>query len=180
LRRFKPQRSIKLQARDPAIMTWVETVKPTGAPLLLDTTVYIDVLKGKSPKEVDTLLLHRTCEHSGICLSELTHAFGRLEPNDTRTKSVLREINDMIVRDIPGHRLSAPSTWMWAAAGMLSGMICRLTCVTPNKGNERKIMNDALIYLQALHLGCSVLTRNVRDFDYLNQLVPAGNVILYK
>jgi predicted nucleic acid-binding protein len=145
-----------------------------------DTTVYIDVLKGKTPGEVDELLLHRTSEHSAVCLSELTFPFGRLDPADGRTRRALGEINDLIVRDIPRHRLRAPATWMWTGAGMLSGMICRLTGIAPRQGEERKLLNDALIYLQALDLGCSVLTRNLRDFDYLNQIVPTGKVIFYQ
>ena len=40
--------------------------------------------------------------------------------------------------------------------------------------------NDALIYLQARKLGCTVLTGNLKDFDCLNQLVPEGRVLLYR
>jgi hypothetical protein len=28
-------------------------------------------------------------------------------------------------------------------------------------------------------LGCAVLTRNVRDFDFLDQLTPGGRIIFY-
>jgi hypothetical protein len=47
-------------------------------------------------------------------------------------------------------------------------------------GQERKHLNDALIYLQARDIGASVLTGNVGDFDFLNQLVPGVPIILYR
>ena len=39
---------------------------------------------------------------------------------------------------------------------------------------------DALIFLQARQLGASVLTGNIRDFDYLSQIFPTGRIILYR
>ena len=47
-------------------------------------------------------------------------------------------------------------------------------------GDERKCLNDALLYLQARRLGYEVLTRNVGDFDFLSQLVPDGRVLFYR
>jgi hypothetical protein len=35
-------------------------------------------------------------------------------------------------------------------------------------------------YLQARKLGYAVLTRNIGDFDLLNQLVPSGQILLYR
>ena len=46
--------------------------------------------------------------------------------------------------------------------------------------HERKLLHDALLYLQARKLGCAVLTRNIGDFDPLNQLVPGGHILLYR
>ena len=40
-------------------------------------------------------------------------------------------------------------------------------------------MNDATIYLHALERGCMVLTRNIGDFDFMNQIVSPGRVLLY-
>jgi len=67
---------------------------------------------------------------------------------------------------------------MWGAAGILAGMLFRLGSF--RAGDERKCLNDALVYLQARALGCSVTTRNVKDFDFLNQLVPDGRILLYR
>jgi len=67
---------------------------------------------------------------------------------------------------------------MWGAAGILAGMLFRLGSF--RAGDEQKCLNDALVYLQARALGCPVITRNVKDFDFLNQLVPDGRILLYR
>jgi hypothetical protein len=63
---------------------------------------------------------------------------------------------------------------------MLAGLAFRLRKLPKNQGHERKLLNDALLYLQARKLGCAVLTRNISDFDLLNQLVPSGHILLYR
>ena len=67
-----------------------------------------------------------------------------------------------------------------AIAGVLAGMAFRLRRLPKDQGHERKTLHDALLYLQARKLGCAVLTRNIGDFDLLNQLVPSGQVIFYR
>ena len=147
---------------------------------MLDTTVYIDLLQGTTPSEVDRLLRLRTCNHSAVSLAELTHAFGRLDPAHPETKATLRELRETITEDIPPHRLQAPENDIWGAAGILAGLAFRLRRLPKNQGHERKILHDALLYLQARKLGCTVLTRNIGDFDLLNQLVPSGQILLYR
>jgi hypothetical protein len=145
---------------------------------MLDTTVYLDVLSGRTSIEVDDLLEFRICNHSSVCLAELTHAFGRLEPEHRETKSVLKTLRD-VIGDIPAHRLHVPDSDVWGAAGMLAGTLFRLSGLTPGRGHERKFLNDALLFLQARKLGCTILSGNVRDFDFLSQLVPTGRIVLY-
>lgn len=157
----------------------MDNAAPIGGPLLLDTTVYIDVLHGRTPDVVDMLLRMRVCQHSAVCLAELTHAFGRLDPRHPGTKGALREIAG-VIRDIPSHRLHAPDRGLWGSAGMLAGLAFRLSGRPAGHGHERKLLNDALLHLQARSLGCTVLTRNVRDFDLLSQLVPEGRILLYR
>jgi predicted nucleic acid-binding protein len=177
LRRLKPEKKRKaLLARRTNLLNWVEDATPAGGPILLDTTVYIDVLYGRSPAAVEELLRVRTCHHSAVCLAEMTHLFGRLDPLNPRTRSVLAKIGDML-RSIPPHRLHAPREEAWAAAGILGGMLFRLASF--QAGSERKCLNDALIYLQARDLGIAVVTSNRKDFDYLNQLMPEGRILLY-
>jgi hypothetical protein len=178
LRWFKPSRKKRPLSRRPDDkLDWVEAVPASGGPVLLDTTVYVDTLQGWSPESLDTLISVRTCNHSSVCLSELTHAFGRLNPDDPRTGKSLKVIG-RTVRNIPAHRLVAPDTPTWGEAGILGGLLFRLGCHAA--GAERKCLNDALIYLQGRKGGWPVVTCNVTDFDLLNQLVPDGRILLYR
>ncbi len=148
-----------------------------GAELLLDTCVYIDVLQGRTPASVDELLEARIVNHSTICLAEMTHLFGRLDPAHAGTKGVLREIRRTI-EDMPAHRLSSPSEAAMGEAGMLAGLVARLTGVG---ASERPLLlNDASLYLQALERGWTVLTRNSRDFAFFDQILPANRVLVYQ
>jgi predicted nucleic acid-binding protein len=145
--------------------------------VLLDTTVYIDTLQGRSPAALDAFISLRTCNHSAACLSELTHVFGRLSPADPRSEGSLKAIRQTI-RDIPSHRLVAPDSEMWGAGGILAGILFRAGSYPA--GTERKCLNDALIYLQGRKFGWPVVTGNISDFDFLNQLVPDGRILLYR
>lgn len=178
LRWLKPSRKKRpLRRRADDKLTWIEAVPTAGGPILLDTTVYLDTLQGCSPESLDVFISVRTCNHSAVCLSELTHAFGRLNPDDPRTEKALRVIG-RTVRNIPAHRLGEPDAVTWGEAGILGGLLFRLGCYAA--GAERKCLNDALIYLQGRKNGWPVVTRNVIDFDFLNQLVPDGRVLLYR
>jgi hypothetical protein len=175
---LKPQRkSRSLKRRHDDKLSWIADVPPIGSPVLLDSTVYIDTLQGRSPPALDAFITLRTCNHSAVCLSELTHSFGRLSPADPRTADALKVIRQTI-RDIPVHRLQAPDAEIWGAAGILSGILFRLGCYAA--GAERKCLNDALVFLQGRKLGWPILTGNIADFDFLNQLVPDGRILLYR
>jgi hypothetical protein len=178
LRWLKPQRKRRLlRRRRDQDLTWIEGVPRVGAPVLLDATVYIDTLQGRSPHALDQLISLRTCNHCAVCLSELTHLWGRLRPDDPRTKRSL-EVIRQTVRDIPSHRLTAPDPDTWGAAGILGGILFRLGSYSA--GAERKCLNDALVFLQGRKLGWPVVTGNIADFDFLNQLVPDGRILLYR
>ena len=139
--------------------------------------MYIDTLQGRSPAALDDFIRMRICNHSSVCLSEMNHAFGRLEPKDSRTERALKEIRRTI-HDIPEHRLIAPDASTWGAAGVLAGLLCRLT--SRPAGDEQSLLNDALVYLQGRKLGWPVVTGNIGDFDLLNQLVPDGRILIYR
>jgi predicted nucleic acid-binding protein len=62
---------------------------------------------------------------------------------------------------------------------MLTAKVLRLAKLPTGQGQERRLLNDSLIYLQARSIGAAVLTRNRRDFDLLNQLSPTGATIFY-
>ncbi|MGX5844493.1 type II toxin-antitoxin system VapC family toxin [Mesorhizobium sp. ArgA1] len=180
LRSLKPQKHVgTLERRPDEGLLWAADEPPIGGPLFLDTSVYLDVLQGRSPVEVDTLLKYRLCHHSAVCLSELTHAFGRLDPKHASTRAVLETI-EATVEDISDHRLHAPEAAIWGQAGVLAGLLFRLSNVPKGEGHERRFVNDALVFLQARQLGASVLTGNVRDFDFLSQIIPTGRIVLYR
>ena len=176
-RALKPQARGALKARPETELRWVNSEAKAGPPLLIDTTVYLDALQGRTPAAVDDLLRYRSIFHSAVCLAELTHAFGRLDPAHSGTRKVLAALSGAI-EDIPRHRLFAPDTDLWGKAGMLAGKALRMGRIPPGQG--RRLLNDSLIYLQARKVGAAVLTRNVRDFDLLQQLVPSGAVVFYR
>lgn len=179
IRAIKPQRKrAALTRRSDGALTWVSGQPRIGGPLLLDTTVYVDVASGRSPVDLDELLKTRTLYHSSVALAELTHAFGRLDPGHPDTRTSLRVLGDTIA-DIPAHRLFDPEVDVWGAAGMLAGAFARLSGAAASLPG-RSVLNDALLYLQARKLGCALLSGNVRDFDLLNQLMPDGAVLLYR
>jgi hypothetical protein len=175
LRRFKPdRRTTRLGRRPDAALPFVSE-KVTGGPeLLLDTCVYIDMLQGRAPERLKSLLGVRLCNHSGISLAELTHLFGRLDPLDDRTATVLAEISETIL-DMPRHRLTAPSMNVLGEAGMLAGLTARLAGIKSGQA----LFNDAALYLQAIEQGQTFLTRNVREFDWFDQLLPINRVLFY-
>ncbi len=142
---------------------------------MLDATVYIDVLQGKSPIAVDRLLQSRIINHSTVALTELTHLIGALDPLHLDTPKVLKPLLRTI-DDIPQHRLTAPSPRACGEAGMLAGLAARLT----GQSRNMALLNDALIFLHASETGCDLLTGNVRDFDWFDQLLPGNGVLLYR
>jgi hypothetical protein len=65
----------------------------------------------------------------------------------------------------------------WRDAGILAGLLARLQSY--GKNEQRKALNDALIFLTAAKGGSVVLTRNVSEFDLLMQLDARGQAIFY-
>lgn len=179
LRRIKPERfGGKLRRRDDASLTFVGAVSLFGPPLLLDTCVYVDSLEGGLPLQVEALLRTRTLVHLSVVLGELSHNFGRLDPKRPETREHLSELSGMIA-DIPRHRTEDNiGAGLLLEAGIVSGLVFRLGGFQP--GQEVAALNDATIYLHALERGYTVLTRNIRDFDFMNQIVPSGRVLLYR
>lgn len=143
--------------------------------MLLDTCVYLDVLQGRTPPQVDDLLRLRIVNHSTVALAELTHLFGRLDPAHAGTRSVLATIGE-VIDDIPPHRLTAPGERAFGEAGMLAGVAARLG----GRPAGVATLNDALLFLQARETGCALLTGNVADFDIFDQVLPGSGVLFYR
>jgi predicted nucleic acid-binding protein len=178
LRRLKPgRRTTPLVRRSDDALPFVSATAAGGPELLLDTCVYIDILQRRAPEELKSLLATRLCNHSGIVLAELTHLFGRLDPRDDRTARVLAEISG-VISAMPAHRLSPPSLRVLGEAGILAALAMRLAGI--ERGREQALLNDATVYLQAVEQGQTVLTRNVREFDWFDQLLPRNRVLFYR
>ncbi len=179
LRRIRPERYRgSLPRRDVSELDFVDDASAIGPPLLLYTCVYIDTLEGVLPPPAEALLRTRTLMHLSVVLGELSHNFGRLDPGDPRTPGHLAELGGLI-EDIPLHRLEdGISAGVLLQAGILSGLVFRLGGF--QSGQEVAALNDATIFLHALERGYTVLTRNLRDFDLMGQIVPSGRVLFYR
>ena len=70
-----------------------------------------------------------------------------------------------------------PSLNAAGEAGILAGLAARLSSI--ELGREQALLNDAMLYLQAVENGQMVLTRNIRDFDWFDQLFPCDRVLFY-
>jgi predicted nucleic acid-binding protein len=153
----------------------VDGAEPSGVPMMLDTCVYIDALQGRTTAAVDDVLGRHVINHSAVALGELTRAFGRLDPGHPRTRPTLDALSP-VIRRMSGRRLTAPSVRAAAEAGMLAGLLARLSGRTA----EQTLLNDALMLLHAFETGCVLMTRNLADFDPLQQLVPQARVLFYR
>ncbi len=145
--------------------------------LLFDTCVYIDQLQMRMPSDVTEAILLSEINHSSVAIQELSHSIGALDPRDGRTARAISGIAAMI-RSMQPHRTFAPDTDTLGRAALLAGLICRLQGCA---GDGRlRALQDCTLFLQARKLGLTVLTRNIRDFDILLQLIPSGRVLLYR
>jgi predicted nucleic acid-binding protein len=144
---------------------------------LYDTTVYIDILQDKFPKDGELMLRAVDAWHSPVTEAELAAACGSLDPGRSGTRKVVEEIIALIDRR-PAQRTLAPDRDIWREAGILSGMLARLQGY--ERDQRRRVLNDALLFVTGRRYGCTILTRNFSDFDLLQQLDPSGRVLFYK
>jgi predicted nucleic acid-binding protein len=145
-------------------------------PILFDTTVYIDVLRDKLSQPMLLEVARVRSWHCTIVESELVYLGGRLDPAHPGTAEAVRRIGG-VVEHWPADHVLNPDREIWRDAALLTGILARLQHA---KDEDRgRTMNDALIFLTALKHGCTVLSRNVRDFDLLMQLAPEGRAVFY-
>jgi predicted nucleic acid-binding protein len=117
---------------------------------------------------------------SGI-RSESCHVAAGVEATQKTTRSETREIVGQIsgvIERRPSYKQIVPDPEIWREAGVLSGILARLQGY--GKDHRRRALNDALRLATARKYGCTILSRNVGDFDLLEQLDPAGGVLFYK
>ena len=176
LRRLRPaERRTKLEYRDHSQLPFIEQLGLVPK-LMLDTTVYIDELQGRLPRDVEISLRATSVWHSTVTECELSALAGLLAPDHPDSARVIEQVTKTIERR-PSHRIVNPDRETWCEAGVIAGLLARLQQY--GKAEQRRILNDALIFLSATKAGLAVLTRNVSDYDLLMQLVPQGKAIFY-
>lgn len=177
LRRLKPEKHQKgLLYRDRSRLQFLSNLKPPFPKLLLDSTVYIDTLQGRLPDYAEVALRAGSLWHSTVTEAELAALAGLLDPTHPETVGVIAQVAASI--DLrPAHRILTPDRDTWREAGVLAGLLARLQGY--GKNERRKALNDALIFLTAAKYGCTVLTRNLSEFDLLMQLDARGQAIFY-
>jgi predicted nucleic acid-binding protein len=177
LRRVKPEkRTAPLTRRSRAQLKFLNDVLAPLPKLLYDTTVYIDILQGRFPKDTERVLRAADIWHSTVGKAELAAPLGSLDPRHAATGGAVKVIKEAIER-IPAYKTIAPDSEIWLSAGILSGVLARLQNYDPP--GRRRVLNDALVFSIARKYGMTVLTRNIGDFDLLQQLEPTGQVLFY-
>jgi predicted nucleic acid-binding protein len=149
---------------------------PEDAPLLFDTTVYIDQLKGELPNTIVSLMSSRPIFHASPALAELAVTVGVLNPTDQRSKQALLPITETLAR-IPLHRVISPSNENWLEAAVIVGILARTQGIA--KEARRKILNDTLLFLMAADNGLILISRNTRDIDLLLQMKHRSKILFY-
>jgi predicted nucleic acid-binding protein len=177
LRRLKPEkRRQPLKRRGMADLPFIAGAADLPRALLYDTTVYVDILQGRFPHAGEFAIRAADGWHSTVTEAELIAPCGSLNPDHPGTAETIKQITRIIERR-PAHRTIAPDREVWLVAGILAGMLARLQGY--GREHRRRVLNDALIFATARKHGMTVLTRNVDDFDLLQQLDPAGHVVFY-
>jgi predicted nucleic acid-binding protein len=177
LRQLKPEKRHKgLACRNRSELQFLSSLKHPLPKLLLDTTVYIDALQGRLPDTMEVALRTGSLWHSSVTEAELAALAGLLDPAHPETARVIAKVAASI--DLrPEHRILTPDREIWREAGILAGLLARPQQY--GKNEQRKALNEALIFLTAAKHGCVVLTRNLSDFDLLMQLDPRGQAVFY-
>jgi predicted nucleic acid-binding protein len=149
----------------------------SGPDLLLDTCVYVDQMQARLPAAVEQLSGIRQINHRAIVVAELMHLVGRLDPQHPGTAAAIRQIG-IAVKAMRPHRLFEPDAETVGRAAILSGVLCR----TQGYGKDDRLrsLHDCTLFLQAAKLGLTLLSRNIRDFDLLLQLIPKARVLFYR
>ena len=178
LRRLKPEkRREPLTKHSASALPFAESTSRLPRALLYDTTVYVDVLQDRFPKTGEAAIRAADAWHSTVTEAELIAPCGFLSPDHPETAQAVKRITG-VIQQRPAHRTIAPDREIWLVAGVLSGLLARLQGY--GRAERLRLLNDALIFATARKHGMAVLTRNTDDFDLLQQLDPAGQVLFYE
>ena len=115
--------------------------------------------------------------NSSVCVAELAAGVGHADPA-LPTWRPMREHYKAVIEKMQPSRIITPDSVVWSEAGLIAGVLARIQ----NYQRQQRLdcLNDALILLSAARVGLSVLTENRKDFDLIQQLVPAVRFIHYQ
>lgn len=168
--RFDPQRT--LTRRSDNELPFVNPSLLGGQGLLLDTSVYIDQMQGRSPQILDDLIAQRQVNHSTVAMQKLMHAIGVLNPTRVPRPSWTWPVSRL---EQCSRIASLHLTRRFWGAALLSE---RFAGFKATKGRASCMhAKDCALFLQAQKLGLVVLTANGGDYDVLLQLIPTGRTL---
>ena len=151
--------------------------RPADAPLMLDTTVYIDAQKtARLPGALVAAIAAAPLLHSAVALSELAAGLGLLDPAHPATPKARAAIEGVLAR-IALERIVEPSAAAWIEAAVVSGILARTQGLP--RVERRKLLNDALMFMSAGETGAVLVSRNRADFDLLLRFRPEFRLWLY-
>jgi predicted nucleic acid-binding protein len=178
LRRLKPDKHrTSLMPRPESELDFFDSISGRPAKLLYDTTVYIDILENRFPRNGEAMLRAAEAWHSPVTEAELAAACGLFDPAHAGTRGITEQIA-AVIEQRPRHRTLEADSEIWREAGILSGILARLLGYRSDQ--RRRLLNDGLLFATARKHGCYVLTRNLLDFDLLQQIDPSGKVLFYR
>jgi len=178
LPRLKPYtHRAQLVPRAESELEFIGTSSQRPAKLLYDTTVYVDILQGRFPQDGEAALRATEAWHSSVTAAELAATCGLLDPAHSQTPEIIEKIAAITDR-CPAYRTITPDPEIWWEAGILSGILARVQGY--GREQRRRVLNDALLLATGRKHGCVVLTRNIQDFDLLQQVDPSGRVLFYR
>ena len=81
-----------LRPRTESDLEFIGTTSHRPAKLLYDTTVYIDILQGRFPRQGAAMLRATEAWHSPVTEAELAATCGLLDPVHSQTREIVREL----------------------------------------------------------------------------------------
>jgi predicted nucleic acid-binding protein len=178
-----------LRRHDPAAWTTTLAYRPRAdlpfdaaaidpaAPVMLDTTVYIDALKSPGlPPPVATVIARNIVLHAAITRTELALSLGHLDPAHPMTARNAIPLRETLLRMAPS-RIFAPSADAWTEASLIAGILARIQG-RPREA-RRALLNDALLLLTAIEQRAVLISRNITDMDLLLRFRPDAQILLY-
>ena len=176
LRKVKPDRATaSIPLRPKTELLHVSQVAATRrTKVLLDTNIYIEDLAGRLPMAATELLDNATLHHCSVCLGEIATGLAARDVTAPGWRAEIRAWSQQMASMLPS-RIHSPDRDTWIEAGLVCGTLARVQGYS--KIDQRKALNDALVYLTARKAGIPVMTTNRHDFDRLEQLAPGGSVI---